>query len=337
MKRRAETATSAVDMESSDAAVLAPASARRPVSILANMALQDWVLAGYHLYVLSRILAAPDSADASFSRRVAIMLFTVTVCTIVLVRGELVRSRRTRALLYRVGLYAPAVLSYFEMRTLLPALSLPIVDSQLHAIDDVIFGATPSVWLEQFNTLHVTEWFAFFYWSYFIILTMMTIPSLFFGKGRRLVELLIGAMIVACVGHVGYTLVPGYGPYATIEFHGPIHGGFFWGMVQETVHDAGALIDIFPSLHTAFPTFFALHAFAHRDFKPYKYAWPVLAFFAVNIIIATMFLRWHWGIDVVFGLLLAITARRIAAWVGPQEALRGIDGDERQPVWEAIF
>jgi hypothetical protein len=294
------------------------------------------VIVGSIAYILARLMAAPDSPDASFARRLMLFLFTVAVTTIVLVRGELVRSRRARAILYRVGIYAPPVLSYFAMRTVLPALSLPLVDSQLHAIDDVIFGVTPSLWLQQFNTLHVTEWFAFFYWSYFIILGVMTIPSLFLGRGQRLVELLLGAMLVACVGHIGYTLVPGYGPYATLEFDAPIAGGMFWGMVWETVSEAGALIDIFPSLHTAFPTYFAIHAFAHRSYGPYKWTWPILAFFAANIIVATMFLRWHWGIDVVFGLLLAFTAYQVSAWVGPSEARRGLDGDERQPVWEEI-
>jgi hypothetical protein len=339
LKQPGEAASPAVEIDGGSGvaeATAAPVSSRRPVSILANMALHDWVIVTFLLYILARLFAAPDSPGAEFGRRLMLFLFTVAVSTIVLARGELVRSRRVRAVLYRIGIYAPPVLSYFAMRTVLPALSLPLVDSQLHAIDDVIFGVTPSLWLAQFNTRNVTEWFAFFYWSYFIILGVMTIPALFFGRGRRVIELLLGAMLVACIGHVGYTLVPGYGPYATIEFSAPIDGGLFWGMVWETVSEAGALIDIFPSLHTAFPTYFAIHAFANRDFPPYKYGWPVLAFFAANIIVATMFLRWHWGIDVVFGLLLAFTAYQVSAWVAPGEAKRGVDGDDRQPVWESI-
>jgi membrane-associated phospholipid phosphatase len=97
------------------------------------------------------------------------------------------------------------------------------------------------------------------------------------------------------------------------------------------------MMDIFPSLHTAYPSFFALHAFGNRDRAPFKYVWPLLGFMAVNIIIATMYLRWHYGIDVLFGLMLAFTARRVAAWVGRREWEQRRDNSSRQPVWEPLL
>lgn len=312
------------------------AASRTLTALFQNMAVQDWVTTSFHAYMFLRVLAAPDSADASFARRLALALLTVTVCTIVLVRGEIVPKGRLRALVYRLGIFTPVVLSYFEMRTLLPALQPVLLDTQLLAIDHAIFVVTPSVWLARFNTPGFIEWFSFFYYSYFWILTVILVPSLFFDRGRRLLELMVGATCVACIGHIGYTLVPGLGPYATMTFDEPIQGGFWWGAVRYAVDSAGAMMDIFPSLHTAYPTFFALHAFGHRDRAPYKYAWPVLAFFAANIIVATMLLRWHYGIDVIFGLMLALTARRVAVWVADREHDRGVD-DDRQPVWEPLF
>ncbi len=312
------------------------APSRTLSTVFQNMAVQDWVTTAFHSYMLLRVLAAPDSADASFARKLALALLTLTVCTVILVRGEIVPKGRLRAVLYRLGLFTPVVLSYFEMRTLLPALQPVLLDAQLLAIDHAIFVITPAVWLQRFNSHGYIEWFSFFYYSYFWILTAVLVPSLFFDRGRRLLELLVGAMCVACIGHVGYTLVPGLGPYATLTFDAPIQGGFWWEAVRYAVEGAGAMMDIFPSLHTAYPTFFALHAFGNRDRAPFKYVWPVLAFFAANIIVATMLLRWHYGIDVIFGLMLALTARRIAVWVADREHDRG-GSDERQPVWEPIF
>jgi hypothetical protein len=122
-----------------------------------------------------------------------------------------------------------------------------------------------------------------------------------------------------------------------MEFAEPIHGGFFWQQVLLTVESAGAQMDIFPSLHTAYPTLYALHAFGWRRTRPFRWAWPIVAFFALNMIIATMFLRWHWFIDVVFGFALALVARTVAVWVARREAVRDEDSDERQPVWEPLF
>jgi membrane-associated phospholipid phosphatase len=99
---------------------------------------------------------------------------------------------------------------------------------------------------------------------------------------------------------------------------------------------AGAQLDIFPSLHTAFPAYFTLHAFAFRHTKPFGWLWPVLALISLNIIMATMFLRWHWFIDVVVGLLLAFAARRFAVAVADREEQRGGLYDPRQPVWEPL-
>src|SRR5258708_4466195 len=75
-----------------------------------------------------------------------------------------------------------------------------------------------------------------------------------------------------------YAVVPGFGPYHELHFEHELQGGFFWGVVLHGVHSAGALKDIFPSLHTGAPTFFAIFAFVHRKHIVFKYTWPILAF-----------------------------------------------------------
>ena len=92
------------------------------------------------------------------------------------------------------------------------------------------------------------------------------------------------------------------------HFQHELPHGMWMDMVLSTVATGGAQMDIFPSLHTATPTFIAMFSFRHRNKLPFKYTWPVVVFFAVNIIIATMFLRWHYIIDVVAGLTLATLA-----------------------------
>jgi membrane-associated phospholipid phosphatase len=114
--------------------------------------------------------------------------------------------------------------------------------------------------------------------------------------------------------------VPGWGPYWYLkgEYQHVLAGGPFWRLVRETVDAGGAQKDIFPSLHTAAPTFLAIYSLRHRHVVPFRYTWPVVAFLATQIIIATMFLRWHYLIDIVAGLTLATTAsfvgQRIADW-----------------------
>jgi hypothetical protein len=311
--------------------------ARTVVGVTAqNLAIQDVIALAFHAYLFLRVSVAPDSPDATVARRLALALMVVTACSIVLTRGEVIRSQRARALTYRLGLFLPMVFSYFEMRILLPALQPELMDHELFAIDRWLLGTTPAIWMQAWNVQPVVEWLSFFYYGYFLVLILMLIPSLFLGRGRPQRELMAGAMLIVAGGHFLYTLVPGAGPYATIAFDQPLQGGFWWHQVELTVATAGAQLDIFPSLHTAFPTYFTLHAFAHRNTPFFRWIWPLLGFVAANIIVATMFLRWHWFIDVALGLLFAFAARTFAVAVSTREELRGGLHDARQPVWEPL-
>ena len=112
---------------------------------LQNLAVQDVIALAFHAYLFLRVSLAPDSPDATVARRLALALLVVTACSMVLTRGEVIRSQRARALTYRLGLFVPMVLSYFEMRILLPALQPDLMDRRLvHQeleVDRVVYGA----------------------------------------------------------------------------------------------------------------------------------------------------------------------------------------------------
>jgi len=307
--------------------------ARVPAALRRNLAAHDWLAGGFHLVMWARVAFAPDSSDATTARRTAIALSVCTLSVLVLARSDLLPAGRPRALFYRLGLFVPTFLSYFELRYLLPALRPELLDLELHALDTAIFSVSPAVFLDRFVTPGSTEWFAFFYYSYFYILAAYLTGSLFFDRERRrLGEIMAGGTIVVCVAHFTYTLVPGMGPHAALSFDRELVGGFWWGLVATTVSEGGAQLDIFPSLHTAFPTFFLLHAIRHRAHPIFAVAWPVTGFFVANIIIATLFLRWHWGVDILAGLALATFAHRAGIAISARESDRAIHG--AQPVWE---
>jgi hypothetical protein len=325
--------------ESQDAGEAFEAGASEPApsrmqTFIRDLAFQDVAAPIFHSYMLFRAFTALPGPHVAGARSWASMLFAITICTVILVRGRILPEGKFRALFYRLGIFFPMVVSYFELSELLPALQPHLLDMQLFHIDRALFGETPSLVMQRWNTRPVVEWIAFFYYSYFYLMIAMLIPALLFDKGKRLHELMIGAFVVCGGGHVIYTLVPGVGPYATIPFDAPLDGGFWWQQVQVTVSHAGAQLDIFPSLHTAYPTYFTLHAIGYRKTMPFKFVWPIIAFFALNMVTATMFLRWHWGIDVIAGLTLACTARMTAIHFAQRERGRAEDGDPRMPVWE---
>lgn len=302
---------------------------------LHNMALQDFIMLGFHTLMWLKAMMAPDSTDTSIARGSTFVLVSATVVTLLLTRGAILSAGPVRAMAYRLGMFGPMLCSYFTLRAMLHGLQPVLLDSALLHIDQFIFGVTPSAFLDQFVTHGTVEWFSFFYYGYFFILGVHLLGSLFFDEGRRNFEILFGAMLVVTIGHTVYTLVPGEGPFAHFPelFQNELSvGGFWWRQVSTAVSAGGAQYDIFPSLHTAYPSFFALHAFRHRRTWPYKYSWPLNAFVAVNIMIATLFLRWHYGIDVIAGLLLAFSAQRLAMVAYRAESSRR--DDSRHEVWE---
>ena len=70
------------------------------------------------------------------------------------------------------------------------------------------------------------------------------------------------------------------------------------------------------------PTYFAFFSYRHRKAAPYKYTWPLVAFCAAQIICATMFLRWHYLVDIFAGVTLAAFACVVGELLVTKDAQR---------------
>ncbi len=277
--------------------------------MLRNFAPHDWLVFTY-LVVLNAALLPRfgQPGYASSALRMAILLGFYTM-VVLPVRAGLWRDGLFAPFGYRAALQGTVQASYFFFAAFLPLVNPRNLDIQLYALDLKLFGFEPCLELERYVTPLTSEWFAFFYFCYFLIMTLHTIPIVLFVEHERVLgEFTLGMLIVFCLGHIGYMLVPGFGPvralapFSLAEFP----SGLWVDTVMETVKSAGAQKDIFPSLHTAAPTFLTLFSFRHRNHLPFRCSWPIIAFFTINIIVATLFLRWHWLVDVVAGLSLGV-------------------------------
>ena len=306
-----------------DRARLASGWARR---LITELAYQDWLVLAYFCILWScAFIAEPSSSrDRCLIGLGALLVLFVAAVTSVRLRA--LSGPLWAPLVYRIGVYGSVQASYFFLRDLLPIVNRTRnLDATLYQVDLAIFGFEPAVVLEQWVSPFTTEWFSFFYFSYFCLLAFHIFPILALARNHRLLgEFCFSMLWLFCFGHIVYMLVPGYGPVVALnhEFQTPLPSGLWYDMVMGTVSSAGAQMDIFPSLHTAAPAFLTLFAFRHRRRLPYRFTWPVLAFFTVNIVIATMFLRWHWIIDVVAGLLHAYWALLLAELVTRRELAR---------------
>lgn len=292
-------------------------------------ALVDWILATYLTTVFVGLLGADPSPARSRYLGLAAGLLVAYAALVLWFRLRYEREAESRWTTSRLLAYhllpIPTMLGiYFNLRSILPLINPATYDRALYRLDVLLFGVEPTIWLEPYTTPAVVEWFSFFYYSYFFFMaSFVFVMVLTCGDERRLAEFGTGLLAVLAIGHFVYTLVPGYGPYAELshEYRGPLVGGPAFHLVLEAVSAGGPLRDIFPSLHTAVPTYCTLFAWRH-----YRRVAPVATFFAANIVAATIVLRWHYAVDVLAGLVLAATCfwsapRAVEAYQRRREAL----------------
>lgn len=282
-----------------------------------SVAATEYLVFGYLLMLAVAVLIAPENPLRLQCLLQVLALVATFIVSMIVVRGELLGPGFWSALLYRVGIYGTVQQTYFLFKHMLPVINPGSLDHQLYALDLRLFGVEPAVWMDQFVSPATTEWFAFFYFCYFFLLAAHVLPIVFGAKDQMLLgEFFAGMLLIVCLGHTGYILVPGFGPYRAMPevFKHELPSGLWMDIVWATVRSSGAMKDIFPSLHTAGPCFIAMFSFRNRARLPFRFTWPLLAFFAANIIGATMFLRWHYVIDVVAGFALA----SLAAFVAPR-------------------
>jgi hypothetical protein len=279
------------------------------------------------LYVLGLLVGVALGGGAH--RDTAAVLLTgdllLLSAAIVAVRAPLIDNRFALALVARLIVLGGILGTFAQLHIILPAARSGTVDATLHALDLRLFGFEPASAWDRWVSRSTTEWFAFFYFSYFGILAAHVIPVVFLEKRLRIVgEISLGMVAVYGIGQLTYVLVPAFGPYQTLSFAHPLDGARWWSLVQSGVLavDERSRTDVFPSLHTAGPVFLAIFSFRHRALFPFRYTWPVVLFFALQIIVATMFLRWHYLVDVIAGVVLAAMAAALAAPVSSDEMAR---------------
>ena len=114
-----------------------------------------------------------------------------------------------------------------------------------------------------------------------------------------------GLIFLYSAGFIGYFLLPAAGPAFTTHPDGGA-GGIIAPPLIAIIKDGVTGMDVFPSLHTALTLY--ITAYLWRDGK--RMAALICAPLTAGTIVATIYLRYHYGVDVLAGFLLAAVALR---------------------------
>ncbi len=180
-------------------------------------------------------------------------------------------------------------------------------DNTLISIDYALFGVHPTVWIERMISPLLTAILQFAYISYYFI--PLSLGFVLIGKGRYgdFDEALFGIVLCFYLSYIGYLLVPAIGPRFTLARlqTADLQAGPFIAKMQATLNGLEKnKTDAFPSGHTAVALMTLYYAWKKKETALSLILVPVIS----ALIVSTIYLRYHYVIDVLAGMVLtAIT------------------------------
>jgi membrane-associated phospholipid phosphatase len=181
------------------------------------------------------------------------------------------------------------------------------------AIDQRLFGFQASLAMQHFISPGMTTWMTFAYFYHLINIPLVAL-FIYAWRGRKpFREMMSGIMVVSFFGLMGYLLVPAIGPLYTLrdQYTVPLHQGLSMLNREVDFMDFARIRrDVFPSLHVAIS--FVAWLYAYRNSK--KLFW-ILSPLILSLWVSTVYLRYHYLIDVVAGLVLAPLSFLLANWL----------------------
>jgi membrane-associated phospholipid phosphatase len=258
---------------------------------------------GYHWRLINNMVGIVQNLTT--------WLFTFGLLLLVTLYSWLNKSEHAKVRQFAVGVRAS--IAFFLVMAVYKTVIFYI--SVLNPVDhDIIlkhidralfFGRLPSEWLEPLIwrpltwllSLCYASWFALVYFTIFLMLSR---------SEQALREYVFTAVITFYIGYLTYVFVPAIGPIFTVHYDRPI-GGITNVL---TLGQAVLSRDCFPSLHTGISIVMLVEVWRHRR----RWCWLYIPLVTL-IIFSTLYLRIHYGIDVIAGAALAITTTQLAPLV----------------------
>ncbi|MCK9419527.1 MAG: phosphatase PAP2 family protein [Nitrospirae bacterium] len=184
-------------------------------------------------------------------------------------------------------------------------------DDILIQADYALFGVHPTVWMERFNDPLLTGLLQAAYMSYYGMPIALALALYFRENNDAFNSAVFAILLCFYLSYIGYLLVPAVGPRYTL------------GHVQTAELRAGPVTlwirqaldglehnktDAFPSGHTAVALVTLVYAWKYRE----KVLSWILVPAVSALIFSTVYLRYHYVVDVIAGVLLAALTILIA-------------------------
>lgn len=202
-------------------------------------------------------------------------------------------------------------LVFNSLGALIASLHATTLDAFLISVDHAIFGAHPTVWLERFISPALSAILQFAYISYYFIPLSLGIVLIARGRFKEFEEVLFGILLCFYLSYAGYLLFPAIGPRFTLGHlqTGDLQLTPLITSIQEALNNLEKnKTDAFPSGHTAVAVMSLYYAWSLRERKLFTVLVPTVT----ALLVSTVYLRYHYVIDVIAGIALTALTIELA-------------------------
>ena len=184
-------------------------------------------------------------------------------------------------------------------------------DGFLSQADQWLFGFDPSLALQPFQSPGWVEFYSFVYAAFIPYVYLSLLLNCLGRDSRERNVFLTGWVLTYAISFIGYMFVPAHGPvvYQAADYDAVLAGSTFYRVVVAGVDASGGPHGAFPSLHIGCAVYLCLFDLKSNRLRGLTYLPIVLL-----IYVSTVFLRYHYVVDLIAGTLIAYTCVVLTRW-----------------------
>jgi len=210
---------------------------------------------------------------------------------------------RVRLLLY------PALmgLSFFMMPAAIAMLGVPRADAMLVQSESAWLGIQINLAIQSWEPPALTDilMLAYVFFFYYLIAG----PAYYCIRDLpRFRQCFAGLFTLYGLGFIGYTFFPAGGPHRFLTFDHPLAGGWLTHSAKPVLDYYSNRVDAFPSIHVAVSIYLLVFDWWYRRRRFWWMLVPCIALW-----ISTVYLRYHYCVDVIAGIAIAAIGLVVAA------------------------
>ncbi|MFC2131164.1 phosphatase PAP2 family protein [Bacteroidota bacterium] len=237
---------------------------------------------------------------------------------------------KRKFILFRRLLMAPLVyLIYSQAQNYIKVINPNDLDYILINWDRFIFGTDPTVVLDKISFPALTEYLQISYMTYFLMPIIHGVELHFKRDDKRFNDFAGIVIFSFYISYILYFIMPAIGPRFTLHDFGltslEMPGLWLTETLRDIVNQGGGIIagavnpaavvnrDCMPSGHTMMTVVNIIMAFRLKS----KFKWLFLIF-GTSLIFATVYLRYHYVVDLIAGIILAF----LTIWLEPKISVK---------------